>query len=344
MWGIVPHGDEIVADIGYRWPMITLLVGVAAAQQVSFEALTRVQLGQDPSLTVSAHAPGQLAVALTCGDRRFDWSGRVDAGFSHRVVLGGLPVGRTGCSGSARLDAPDGGWAEQPLTFTVAVLPPIAWTVSDQDWDRDRQRLVTHPDRGLKEARAVAIGAGGQELEVAYADVSDPSAPTFELGTTEEIVQIRVTGTDPDGFTSELLLSPWYYAIPHEDVVFASGSAEITAAEAPKLEKCWADVQRVVATYGSVVPIKLYVAGYTDTVGSDASNLELSRRRAKAIASWFRSRGFAGEVAWQGFGEQVLAVPTPDETDAAANRRAVYLLAAQDPPNGPELPRSDWSR
>ncbi|MCB9687597.1 MAG: OmpA family protein [Alphaproteobacteria bacterium] len=324
--------------------MITLLAGVAAAQQVSFEAVTRVQVGQDPSLTVSAHAPGKLSVDVACGDRHFTWSGGVADGFTHRVALAGLPLGQTPCAGSARLDAPDGAWAETPLSFTVAVLPPIGWTVGDQDWDRERRHLVVHPDRPLKEVRAVAIGVGGQELEVAYADLGDPSAPSLDLGTTDEIVQIRVTGTDPDGFTSELLLSPWFYAIPHEDVVFASGSAEITAAEAPKLEKCWADVQRVVATYGSLVPIRLYVAGYTDTVGTEASNLELSRRRAKAIATWFRSRGFAGEVAWQGFGEEVLAVPTKDETDAPANRRAVYVLAAQDPPIGRDLPRSDWSR
>lgn len=324
--------------------MIVLVASVAAAQQVSFEAVTRVRVGQDPSLTVSAYGPGKLSVELACGDRDFTWSGAVTAGSTHRVDLSGLPVGHTACTGRARLTAPDGAWAESPLTFTVAVATPVAWSVSDQDWDRERRHLVVHPDRALKEARAVAIGAGGAELEVAYADVSDPSSPTFDLSTTEEVVQIRVTGTDTDGFTSDLTLSPWYYAIPHEDVVFASGSAEITAAEAPKLERCWMDVQRVVTTYGSVVPIRLYVVGYTDTVGTAASNLDLSRRRAKAIAGWFRSRGFTGEVAWQGFGEEVLAVPTPDETDAPANRRAVYVLAAQDPPVGRDVPRSDWSR
>jgi outer membrane protein OmpA-like peptidoglycan-associated protein len=93
-----------------------------------------------------------------------------------------------------------------------------------------------------------------------------------------------------------------------------------------------------------VVEIQLYVAGYTDTVGNSASNQGLSERRAKSIARWFSTRGFAQPIHFQGFGEDALAVGTPDETDQAANRRAIYILAAQPPPTGPTLPRSAWHR
>ena len=94
--------------------------------------------------------------------------------------------------------------------------------------------------------------------------------------------------------------------------------------------------------YGSVVEVRLYVAGYTDTVGAAAGNQALSERRARAIATWFRNRGFTGAVQYQGFGESVLAEPTADEVDHAANRRALYILAAQTPPISTALPRSAW--
>lgn len=65
------------------------------------------------------------------------------------------------------------------------------------------------------------------------------------------------------------------------------------------------------------------VAGYADTLGSDAVNLDISRERAEAVAAKLRT-AFAGEkipiksVAW---GERQLKVWTPDGKSEKANRR-----------------------
>ena len=61
-------------------------------------------------------------------------------------------------------------------------------------------------------------------------------------------------------------------------------------------------------------------------------------------ASWFQKRGFPGAIWVQGFGESVLAVGTPDETDEPANRRCVYVLSAQAPRPSPDLPKAAWTR
>ena len=74
------------------------------------------------------------------------------------------------------------------------------------------------------------------------------------------------------------------------------------------------------------VPVKLFIAGYTDTVGTPADNRKLSLERARAIAAWFRDRGLPLPIEYAGFGEEVLRVKTPDETDNAANRRADYIV------------------
>lgn len=81
--------------------------------------------------------------------------------------------------------------------------------------------------------------------------------------------------------------------------------------------------------------------GHTDTVGKTDDNRELSLKRAKSIASYFRQRGLKVPVFYEGFGEQSLAVPTPDETAEAANRRAEYIIAVEDPSltNAPFAPR-----
>ena len=78
--------------------------------------------------------------------------------------------------------------------------------------------------------------------------------------------------------------------------------------------------------------LQLFVGGYTDTVGDIASNLQLSERRARAIASWFRAQGFERPIYYQGFGERGLTVQTADEVDEVQNRRAVYIAAAEPPP------------
>jgi outer membrane protein OmpA-like peptidoglycan-associated protein len=88
--------------------------------------------------------------------------------------------------------------------------------------------------------------------------------------------------------------------------------------------------------------VKLFVAGYTDTVSDRDHNQRLSDARAKSIASWFRRKGLRIPIFYQGFGEDVLAKPTPDEKPEPANRRALYLLASQRPATGGQLPRDAW--
>ncbi|HEV7555274.1 MAG TPA: OmpA family protein, partial [Kofleriaceae bacterium] len=94
--------------------------------------------------------------------------------------------------------------------------------------------------------------------------------------------------------------------------------------------------------------MQLYVAGHTDTVGSSASNRKLSLARARAIATYFRGKGLVMPIAFAGFGEDVLAVKTPDETDEHANRRVDYVLgpAGGTPPfRGPYLKaHADWKK
>ena len=90
--------------------------------------------------------------------------------------------------------------------------------------------------------------------------------------------------------------------------------------------------------------LKLFVAGYTDTVGSHSANQSLSNNRARSIAQWYRQNGLRIPIYYQGFGEEVLAKPTPDETDEPANRRALYILSSQQPATSESLPRSKWRR
>jgi outer membrane protein OmpA-like peptidoglycan-associated protein len=77
--------------------------------------------------------------------------------------------------------------------------------------------------------------------------------------------------------------------------------------------------------------ITLFIAGHTDTQGPPERNLDLSRRRAQAIAGWFQQRGLCIPIAFEGFGEGALKKLTHDEVDEQENRRVDYILAVEPP-------------
>jgi len=144
-------------------------------------------------------------------------------------------------------------------------------------------------------------------------------------------------------------LARWYAEIPHEDVLFESGSAELRAAELPKMNAAVVAIEEELARFrramgddGASVDLQLYVGGYTDAVGDAADNLKLSQARARVIAQHFKRQGLPIPVLSAGFGERGQLVKTPDGADEARNRRAAYVLA-NSPPAGESFPSAAWS-
>ncbi|MCO4743512.1 MAG: OmpA family protein [Proteobacteria bacterium] len=306
--------------------------------------MRNVQIGAGhPSVTFSPSVSGTVDVSLSCSGRAYALSGAIQPGKDRTVTLDGLGVGVHRCSGRLRLNADDGTAGEMPLSISVQVHDPLQLQVAEAELDLDERTMWVESTRPLKSVTATVVGEGGAIL--GEDTLAIDGMTRFQLPWTQrdgEVLQIRVVGTDSHDLSGELVLSPWSYAIPHEDVIFASGKHDVPSAEVVKLEAAWSELESVRQRYGDVVQVKLYVAGYTDTVGPAASNQALSERRAKAIAAWFRSRGFSEPIYFQGFGESALATPTPDQTDEAKNRRALYVVAAQSPPVSTALPKAAW--
>lgn len=177
------------------------------------------------------------------------------------------------------------------------------------------------------------IGGQSGEVTITWA----PASP--------DVGAIRLRAHDVAGFWSAVLLEPFWVDIPHREVVFHFGKATWDDTETPKLDETLAAVREAMRAHERKgLQMQLYIAGYTDTVGGTGDNQKLSTARARAIATWFRKSGLKIPILYQGFGESVLAVQTPDNTPEARNRRAVYILGNAPPPASAQVPRRAWRR
>ncbi len=106
------------------------------------------------------------------------------------------------------------------------------------------------------------------------------------------------------------------------NVLFATNSADLTPAAVQTLD----DLGRAL-TDPTLAPYRFRVEGHTDTVGSRDRNKALSDRRAIAVAEYLTQRFHVDRARLEpvGMGEEGLAVPTPDQTPEARNRRVLVV-------------------
>jgi len=73
---------------------------------------------------------------------------------------------------------------------------------------------------------------------------------------------------------------------------------------------------------------ELEVTGHTDTVGSDAYNMRLSKRRAESVAAELEKAGIpSSEIAIFAKGKRDLLVPTADGVKEPQNRRVQIVYS-----------------
>jgi outer membrane protein OmpA-like peptidoglycan-associated protein len=87
-------------------------------------------------------------------------------------------------------------------------------------------------------------------------------------------------------------------------------------------------VAQAAANAGPAKVTQLEVTGHTDTVGSDAYNMRLSRRRAESVAAQLEKDGIpASEIAIFAKGKRDLLVPTADGVKEPQNRRVQIVYS-----------------
>jgi outer membrane protein OmpA-like peptidoglycan-associated protein len=235
------------------------------------------------------------------------------------------------------------------LAASAAAATPLKVDLDKSRVDLAARKLEVRMNHAPGHVEVKVFGTGGNAPLVENDLDFHDRAPGETLTVTwpdpgGDVARIDVRAYDSAGAYVGLALLPWSISIPHEEVTFATDSAVIAPTEAPKLEASYKLITEAVAKYHELGAIKLFIAGRTDSVGAAAYNLKLSQRRAQAIAGWFRKRGLKVPVLFEGFGEQALLVPTPDETDEPRNRRVDYFLSLDEPALKTTNFRPAWKR
>jgi outer membrane protein OmpA-like peptidoglycan-associated protein len=317
---------------------------VVSAHPVAVTMVTNVPAGKKPTITVKAATRVlDLLLELTRNEDQSKVTMRVPAlaaGQSKTFPIGDGSLGSSHWDGTLSVKVPGGEPWSSEMSLETMVTSPIKVGYQREHLLLDRHVLEFQISRPSKELQAEltvfgdqgeTIGQGQQSYSSAAAGkwLAIPWEPTAE-GT---VMMMKLHVADPGGWTDETL-TPWSVSIPHEEVNFATGSAEIPDAERPKLDGAYeAIVNEVTKAQKLDVRCSLFIAGHTDTVGSRDKNQRLSVDRARAIAEYFRKKGLTIKVSYEGFGEDRPKVQTADETDEPANRRADYTLTAEGPPS-----------
>ncbi len=252
---------------------------------------------------------------------------------------------RWSCEARGWYGSGEGEYFDLPMSFAAFLGGGLSIEIPRAEIDRQARMLVAKADRTVVSAHVTVIAEDGPAFD-ADVDVmeNEPGDEILiEWQGPEEVLRLDITLHDKWGFYAFENIFPWSLEIPHDDVNFATGSHAIEEAEMKKVDKAWREhIKDKVEAYSQYVEVRLYIGGYTDTVGDRGDNQGLSNRRAKAIAAAFRNKGFTGAIYYQGFGEDGLAIATEDGVDEIANRRAVYILASRPPAPSSALPRANW--
>ena len=312
-----------------------------AASTCSSPALAIAGKGK-PSLTVIAEVPARphspQAQAATAAGRTPRWNsrwttwGRASRTASSSINQSGAAIGpaRSTRSSVVRM-------ARSPCSSAPRWPAPLELRLDPARFDAKAHTLIVTFNRDADRGSVETFGEGGQRLglvenqELGGAKAGEPLTLAFE-DEGQPALKLHVAVYDPNGLFAGLDLFPWSMKVPHAEVNFASGSAEIQPAEQQKLKDSAARIAESLARVGQVAPLRLFIAGYTDTVGPAESNQTLSSQRAQSIARYFRAHGIGVPILTAGLGEDALLIGTPDETPEVRNRRAEYILAVDPPP------------
>jgi outer membrane protein OmpA-like peptidoglycan-associated protein len=329
------------------WPVAfaaLVLAASARANDVELAVTAKVPIGTPPAVTLKIKKDvkrASLDIKSSAGARVRRSGGPKEAGGELVFKLEQSKPGRAQWSGTLEVEFEDGTAGSMPLAFATEVLSSFKFKLTEDTELIKKNIIELTSEHDTSKIEVEVYGEGGELLAGQGFPQDNVKAGTpmrVEWLPKKDglVLRIHVVVHDTAGAFQSSDSFPYTISIPHEEVEFEFGKADVRATEEPKLVKAVTEIERATKLYADAVKvegvqIRLFVHGHTDTVGSPGANQALSERRARAIASWFAKRGVKVTIYARGFGESALKVDTPDETENQQNRRVDYDVAVNPP-------------
>ncbi|CAM2175525.1 OmpA family protein [Burkholderia cenocepacia] len=197
-----------------------------------------------------------------------------------------------------------------------------AWSVDRQDGKQtyrvDCHGLIEGAGTCYREAQEIC-----HDQPVHPVEAQAPLGSTTSDGKPNTRTLIFQCGEQPQSIAAAPVAAPIAVPVPKHvtlagDANFDFNKATLTAAAKERLGKLISDAKGM--SFGKVT-----VTGYTDGVGSDSYNLNLSRARAQAVANYLQSHGLnADQFDIQGRG-RANPVATNGTADGRSQNRRVEI-------------------
>ena len=114
---------------------------------------------------------------------------------------------------------------------------------------------------------------------------------------------------------------------PRGMVITLSGSVLFASSKAILLPEARTRLDQVAEVLLTTKERKIVVEGHTDSQGKDATNLELSQRRADAVRNYLVERGYNADlIRAQGVGETHPVADNGNPEGRANNRRVELVI------------------
>ncbi|UZR93878.1 OmpA family protein [Chondrinema litorale] len=109
-----------------------------------------------------------------------------------------------------------------------------------------------------------------------------------------------------------------------QDIYFSSGSAQLSIDSKPSLDQ-------ILSFLKQNLTVKVELSGHTDNVGSEETNNQLSKQRAKAVFVWLRENGIANNrMRYIGKGSKFPVGDNATESGRKKNRRTELEIVQTD--------------
>lgn len=253
-------------------------------------------------LDTCPNTPAAVAVDRTGCPVDTDRDGVFDGPDKCPATLAGARVDAQGCPLDADGDAVPDGPDECPGTPSGAAVDARGCP-QDQDGDHVYDGVDRCPNTGTGlEVDAVGCPVARDEDADGVDDTKDKCPGT-------------ASGTRVDAAGCPILFTDDRTPVVLRDVTFETGRSVLRPAS-------FAALDQVAASLVANPTIRIEVAGHTDAVGSDESNLRLSQQRADAVRAYLIEKGVAADrMTAQGYGETRPVASNATAEGRAQNRR-----------------------